>query len=248
MTKLYIEALRVDLCWAFFYSISSPFQKSFWQAGGKTAKFFKTIAEIKNLKKDNESLKLKNLEILAENSRLKELKMENEILRQALGIGLEKEFKLELAEIIGKDIPQDSLIINKGSNDGISKDLPVITEQKVLVGRVNEVYPNFSKVILISNPKSSLDAKISGQEEILGIAKGEGNFKVLFDMVLPEKEIREGDILVTSALGGTFPKGLLLGRIKKVRKTDVEPFQKAAVLPAFDIFRLEKVFVIANIR
>ena len=237
-----------------FYLASSPFQKIFWKAGGKTANFFETISEIKNLKKDNESIKLKNQEILAENSRLKELKKENEILRQALEIGLEKEFKFELAEIIGKDISQDSLIIDKGEKDGLSKDLPVITQQKVLVGRVSEVYKNFSKVILISNPKSSLDAKISGceiencQEEIYGIIKGEGNFKVLFDLALLEKEIKEGDVLVTSALGGTFPKGLLIGQIEKVQKTDAEPFQKAAVLPAFDISRLEKVFVVTKIR
>lgn len=236
-----------------FYLMSSPIQKNFWKAGKKTASFFETIGETNNLKRENDDLKLKIQEILAENSRLKELKRENEILRQALGIGLEKEFKVAFVEVIGKDISQDSLLIDKGEKDGLSKDMPVITQQKILVGRVGEVYPNFSKVILISNPKSAFDAKISRcegdncQEDIYGVVKGQDNSKILFDLIPPEKEIKEGDVLVTSALGGIFPKGLLVGRIGKVQKADAEPFQKAAVSSAFDISRLEEVFIVTGL-
>ncbi|GAH71742.1 unnamed protein product, partial [marine sediment metagenome] len=145
----------------FFYLISSPIQKTLWRAGDNLSDFFEVISEIEKLKKENEELLLKNQALLAENTRLKELKKENEVLRKALEVGLEKEFKLLLTEVRGKDISQDALLINKGSKDGILKDFPVITQQKALIGKISEVYENFSKVILISNKENSFDVKIS---------------------------------------------------------------------------------------
>ena len=227
----------------FFYLVSSPLQASLWQAGDRVSDFFATITEFRNLKKENEELKLKIQSLLAENTSLKELKNENETLRTALNLGLEKEFKLTLVQVIGKDISQDSLIINKGAKDGLTKDLPVITEQKNLVGRINEVYENFSKVMLISNKDSSFDAKIS-EQEIFGVVKGRGGLKAFIDRVPQDKEIKPGDILVTSVLGGVFPAGLLVGEIKEVKKSDLEPFQQAEISPFFDIGKLGNLFVI----
>ncbi len=229
----------------FFYSISLPLQRIFWRAGDRVSDFFETISEIKNLKKENEELKFKIQELLAENTSLKELKKENEILREALDVGLRKEFKLTIAEVIGKDISQDSLIINKGSKDGISKGFPVITQQKILLGKISQVYENFSKVMLISHKESSFDVRIV-DSEIQGLVRGNGNLKIYLDFVLSEKEIKVGDLLVTSALGGIFPEGLLVGEIKEIKKLDIESFQKAEIKPAFDIKEIERLFIIVS--
>ena len=233
----------------FFFLISSPIQKTLWRAGNNLSNFFEVISEIEKLKKENEELLLKNQVLLVENTRLKELKKENEVLREALEIGLEKEFKLLLSEVRGKDISQDTLLINKGSKDGISKGFPVITQQKALIGKIGEVYENFSKVILISNKESSFDVKIMGWDDdsdIQGVIKGKGNLKLFLDLVLQEKEIKEGNLVVTTVLGGIFPKGLLVGEIKEVLKNDIQPWQGAKIKPAFDIKELETLFVIIN--
>lgn len=227
----------------FFYLISSPIQKILWKIGERTSVFLETIGEIKNLKKENEELKLKIKEILAENATLRELKKENEVLKTALGIGLEKEFQMVLAQVIGKDISEDILLINKGLKDGIENNLPVVTAQKTLVGKVIEVYENFSKVILISNKKISFDGKVS-EREIYGMVKGRGNFKLNLELVPKDKEIKEGDLVVTSAMGGIFPAGILVGEIEKVKKSDIEPFQEAEIKSIFDIKNLEFLFVI----
>lgn len=233
----------------FFYFISEPVQKSFWRAGDKVSDFFETVANIKNLKKENEELKLKIQELLAKNAKIPELEKENKILREALEIGLEKEFKLILAEVIGKDISQDSILIDKGLKDGVTNNLPVITQQKSLVGKIGEVYENFSKVILISNKGGAFNAQISRGEEnlaedISGLVKGKGNFQLFLDLVPKEKEIKEGDLIITSSLGGVFPKGLLVGQIQKIKKSDIEPFQQAEIKLAFDINELETIFII----
>lgn len=227
----------------FFYLISKPIQKSLWRAGDVISDFFEAIMKIKKLKEEVDSLRIKNQELMAEIISLQEFKKENEILREALKIGLEKEFKLVFAEIIGKDPTKDSILIDKGSNDGLSQGLPVITKQKVLIGKVDEVYKNFSKIQLITAKENSFDVEIR-EREVIALVKGKGNFNFYLDLVPREKEIKEGDLVITSALGGIFPKGLLVAEIKKIKKSDIEPFQQAEISPLFDLKELEMVFVI----
>ena len=229
----------------FFYSISAPIQKTLWEGGDRVSDFFETIVEIKNLKKENESLKLKNQELLAEIVSLRELKKENQILREALEIGLQKEFKLTLAEVIGKDINQDSILINQGLREGIFEGMPVITSQKVLLGKITEVYENFSRVMLISNKESSFDVKIA-DTNITGIVNGKGGLNLVLDLIPKDQEIKEGALLITSNLGGIYPQNLLVGLIKEIKKSDLKPFQQAEVLPFFDLRELEKVFIILD--
>jgi len=246
----------------FFFLISSPIQKSFWQAGKNVSVYFAGILEVRILKKELDNLHLKNQELLSQIVAIIELKKENEVLREALGLGLEKEFQLMLAQIISKDISQDSILINKGKKDGVLEGWPVITGQKVLLGRIGQVYSRFSEVILISNKKSSFDAKISEVEEdksssspfavardteIYGIVKGEGKFKIYLDLIPKDKAIFEGkDVIITSALGGVYPQGLLVGEIKTISKSDTDPFQRAEITPFFNIKDLDYLFIITE--
>ncbi len=229
----------------FFYLISSPIQKTLWQTGDRVSDFFGGIVEMKDLKEEKEDLKLRIEELLSENVVLKELEKENEILREALNIGLEKEFQLQLSQIISKDSSQDSILVDKGLEDGIRKGLPVITYQKALLGRIGRVFPDFSEVILISNNQSSFDAKLS-EKEIYGVIRGKGNLEVYFDLIPKDEEIFEGDIIITAALGGIFPQGILVGSIKEVKKTDIEPFQAAEVEFSFDLKKLDNLFIITD--
>lgn len=229
----------------FFYKISEPIQRVLWDAGDKISDFFEAVAGIQNFKRENEELKLRIQELLAQLVSLKELEKENEQLREALNIGLGKEFNLALAQVIGKDISQDFILINKGAEDGISEGLPVISHQKVLVGKISEVYKNFSQITLISNKSISFDGKIVGKE-ILGQVLGRGDLKIGFDLVPVEKEIQKGDLVETSALGGIFPKGILVGEISELKTSDIQSFYEAKISPLFDLGELEMVFVILS--
>lgn len=237
---------------SFFYSISAPIQKVLWRAGERTSDFLGGIVRVKILKQELDELKLENQELTAQVVVLKDLKKENKTLRQALDLEFQKEFKLSLAQIISKDISQDFILIDKGSKDGISKNMPVITQQKVLVGKICEIYKNFSKVMLVSNKESSFDAKIfkkepsslNSEKDISGVVKGQGNFRILFDLIPREENLSQEDIVITSALGGIFPKGLLVGKIKEIKKSDVEPFQQAEIEPFFDISQTEILFIV----
>lgn len=229
----------------FFYSFSAPIQKVFWRAGDSTSNFFLGIFLSGNLKERADQLEASNQKLLSQIISLKESEQENQSLRKALEIELQKEFKLSLAQIISKDVSQDSILIDKGEKDNILKDMPVITEEKVLVGRVIDVYDKFSKVMLISNKNSSFDAKEPGSL-ISGVIKGVGNGALFFDLIPSEAELNEGDVICTSSISGIYPEGLLVGKIKSIRKSDIESFQQAEIEPSFNLSSIENLFIITE--
>ena len=228
-----------------FYLISSPLQKKLWKSGGTISNFFASFLKIKKVEKEINSLKKENAALTAQIARLRNLEEENIFLRKALQIGLNEDFNLFMAEVIGKDPSQDSFLINKGKKDGVEKEMPVITEEKVLLGRIEEVYRDFSKVRLISNKKSSFDAEVQGKD-VTGLVKGRGNFNLILDLVPYEKEINEGDLVITSSFGGIFPSGILVGKVKKIEKKDTEPFQKIEIEPSFNVSLIKRVFLIKS--
>lgn len=228
----------------FFYSFSSPIQRMLLGAGDNMSNFFAGIFSYGNLKKENDNFKVQILEKSAEISGLQELKKENEALKAGLVQNLQKDFKLIFANIVSKGIG-DFILINKGLNDGVKKDMPVITEQKFLLGKIYEVYKNYSKVLLITNKDSSFDAEILSAEAT-GVLKGKGNFNAVLDSVPQEAEIKTGDLVFTTSLGDVFPEGLLVGEIKSLNKNDVSSFQQAEIKPAFDKALKSSVFIISN--
>lgn len=229
----------------FFYSVSAPIQKVFWKAGDSTSDFFLGIFISGNLKERVDQLEANNQKLLSQVVSFKEFEQENQTLKKVLELELQKEFELSLVQIIGKDISQDFILVNKGEKDNILKDMPVITEEKVLVGRISEVYNKLSKVMLISNKESLFDAKKPGSL-ISGVIKGMGNLSLFFDLIPNEAEVAKGDLISTSSISGIFPEGLLVGKIKAIRKSDVESFQQAEIEPYFDLSSVEDLFIITK--
>lgn len=234
----------------FFYLISSPVEKSLWGKGSRVFNFFEGIFQSEKLMEENKNLRFENQGLLLRIAALNETEKENETLRDVLNFSIEKDFELLFAQIVSKDIARDSLLIDKGLKDGIKKGFPVITGQKVLLGRIGEVYDNFAEVILVSNKESAFDAKISKADgkEIYGAVKGEGNLKLYLDLIPKEDKLLKDDTIITAALGGIFPQGLLVGKVKEIKISDLEPFQKAEIEPAFLLKDLDKIFIIKNFK
>jgi len=229
----------------FFYLKSQSVQKELWKRGDTFSDFLEGIFQGKGFKEENEELKKRNQELLTENVSLYQLEEENKILREALNVELGKEFHLVLADLLSKDVSMDFILINKGAKDNLSVGMPVVNERKVVLGKIVEVSDRFSRVILISNKETSFLAKTKDLE-VTAIVRGKGNSKLFLEEVPQEKEIKRGDIVITSALGGDFPAGLLIGEIGNIEQSDVETFQKAEVHPFLKIEELENVFVITN--
>jgi len=232
---------------SFFYSFSAPIQKVLWEAGESTSDFFEGLLTFASLKNQLDTLEQEKQGLISEILRLKELEEENISLRQALDIELEEEYDLSFAQIISKDISEDIILIDKGYSNEMAEGMTVITGNKLLVGRIIEVFNNYSKVMLISHKDLSFDVKIKQEEkEISAVASGQGNSNILLNFIPREEEILPGDIISTSRLGGIFPECLLIGEIEEINRNDVDPFQVARIKSVLDIKELRSVFIITN--
>lgn len=222
-------------------SISSPIQTSLWRAGNAISTFLGGGS----LRVENEALVQENFTLLQELVALQDLKRENEELRRMLDLGLAEEFDMAMGEIIGKELAKDIIVIKAGQDKRIQKGMPVITGGKIAVGRVVESFPTHARVQLISADESKVDASIA-EAAATGVVRGQGGQKLMLDLVPQEDEFHVGDLVVTSNLGGLFPKGLLIGEVAEILKTGVDPFQKADVKPFFNLKSTQAVFVITS--
>jgi rod shape-determining protein MreC len=152
------------------------------------------------------------------------------------------------ASVIGRDPSPfvKYVMINRGSDDGLRRGMPVVTQQG-LVGRVAAVTAGAARVQLITDPASSVNIRIEpsrAQAILLGSITGE----LSLDMVPQSTEIKIGDLVLSSGLGGNYPANILIGQIVSVRRRDTDLFQSAAVQPVVDFSNLEIVLVIINFR
>jgi rod shape-determining protein MreC len=150
------------------------------------------------------------------------------------------------AAVIGRD-PSPFLryvIINAGSNDGILRGMPVVTQQG-LVGRVDAVVSEASRVQLITDQISAVNIllKNSKTEAILtGSITGD----LSLGMISHDVKIESDDVVLTSGLGGDYPPNLLVGQVISVSNQEYDLFQTASVQPIVDFSRIEFILVITN--
>jgi len=197
----------------------------------------------KNQEELNKKLIEENQHLLSQLADFQRTKEENEFLRNSLDIGIEKDFDLILGRVISKDLLSDFLLINIGSNAGIKKGFPVIISGKVLLGKVVDVYPSYSRVMLITQKNNLIDVEIP-DSEIFALSKGVGNLNLSLDMVARDKELKEGSLVLTSAMGGNYPAGLLIGKVKNIKKIDNEAYQTTEIEKVFDLNTINNIFVI----
>lgn len=147
------------------------------------------------------------------------------------------------AEIVGKDpsIWFKTVIVNRGTSDGVQKGMPVVTAEGV-VGQVINTSPNYAKVLLAIDSNSAIDVVIQ-KNRVQGIIKGNGEGYNL-EYVLKNSEVQEGDRIVTSGLDGVFSKGLPVGKVISVTKNRLGMFQKIKIAPEVDFSRLENIIII----
>ncbi|MCI5148089.1 MAG: rod shape-determining protein MreC [Candidatus Electrothrix sp. MAN1_4] len=148
------------------------------------------------------------------------------------------------AQIIGKDpsLWFRSVIIDRGSSDGVGKGMPVVTGQGI-VGQVYASSTDYSKVLLAIAPSSAIDVLLQGSR-IRGILKGTGKNLYQLEYILKTAEVFVGDRVVTAGYGGMFPTGLPVGIVSKVTRNRRGMFLEIEVVPAVDFRTLENLLVI----
>jgi len=222
----------------------------FRNSGNNIHNFFQSFFNFSSFKKENDNLKEENQKLISEISSLQFYLRENQASKEALDNAKNANLNILAAHIVQLDTMNDYMTIDRGSKNGVIENMPVISSQQVIFGKVIKVYDNFSQVMLISNKSSVLDSKIQYDDPkkplVHGVVKGNGDLSIYLDLVHPDSIVNEGDTLVTSGLEGTLPAGLIIGKVTSVNKDDLKPFLTADILPLFDAKTVDNVFIITN--
>ena len=232
----FFDALLMEIC--------SPFQKAATLVVKTNQGATRQYVFLVNLEKENRVLKQKIAELQEENHQMKEMKLTNERMRQLLKFREKNSPSMIGAEVIGQDPSSwfKSVTIDKGEGDGVKKGMAVISATGV-IGQVLKTAPHYATVLLVTDYNSAIDCIVQ-RTRAKAIVEGIGENRCQLKYLLRADEAAVGDVVVTSGLGGNFPKGLMVGEIKKIDKRGHGVFQYAELVPSVDLTQLEEVFVI----
>lgn len=207
------------------------------------SEFWHHYLDLVGVSEENERLQQEIKRYVALNAEYREAVATNVRLNQLLDLTQKFEEPVLTAHVIGRDpaLWFKTITIDKGISAGVEKGMPVVTVEGV-VGQVINVSPRFAKILLAIDPNSAVDAIIQSNRA-LGIIKGDGQSYHL-DYVLKDKDVANGDLVITSGMGGVFPKGLTIGQVSDVGKDKRGMFHTLTVRPAVNFRELEYVTII----
>lgn len=199
------------------------------------------IGEIGYLAKENERLRLENARLRTQFIQYNEIKAENERLTELLQFEKSLGYKHKSAQVVGRDISPWSqwIMINAGYQDGIEKDMPLIAPGG-LVGRVFSVGNEASRCMLIIDKQSKVSALVQ-ETRALGVIEGYGTNTLKLRYLDLTASIHVGATVITSGLGGVYPKGLPIGIITVIGTENNGLHLYAHIKPFVDFSKLEEV-------
>lgn len=158
------------------------------------------------------------------------------------------EYQYVGASVIGRDpSPFVKYIhLNRGTDDGLIRGMPVVTQQG-LVGRISQTTASAALVQLITDPGMAINIRLE-PERVEGVISGSITGDVGLDFIPQEANVKPGDLVLTSGLGGNFPPNILIGQLTSVRSQDYDLFQSASVQTVVDFDQLDIVLVITNFK
>jgi rod shape-determining protein MreC len=211
--------------------------------------FFTSPRDMASLRQRNAELEGELADLQSQIIQLQQQVAETEILAALVDFSRARaENTYKAASVIGYD-PSPFLhyvIINAGSNDGILRGMPVVTNQG-LIGRIDAVIADAARVQSITDPDSSVNVRLQNAEteaSLVGSVSGD----MTVELIPQDTNVEKGDLVLTSGLGGGYPPDLIIGQVVSVRSHDFDLFQQATVQPVVDFKGLDIVLVIVNFK
>ena len=260
--RLFIILLVIVIPLLFLSISKSDFERNpFYKAGTfithKTRLFFssytssiqKTISHylfLLQVKKNVYQLKNENTRLKIKLMQMEAMEQENDRLSRMLKFARKKTFQLIPVQIISLDpFPEYYLVtVNKGSKDGIKKNMGVITEQGV-VGYISRVNNNTSQVLLLSDRDAVMPVKIQ-RSRISSIIEGRDHKTLFLRYIKNEDDVRINDQVVTSGIDQSLPPGIPVGFVLKIKKEKYGSHQEVIVRPYVSLGQIEELFVIVR--
>jgi rod shape-determining protein MreC len=224
--------------------VTAPVQRLFQGTVALTESIWSNYFSLVHVRQEN--LRLKRLidSLKMENSRYREALHSHERLKALFQFKQSIDRPVVAAQVIGLD-PTGwfrSVIIDKGERSGIAMDMPVVNASGV-VGRVVSVSPNYAKVLLVIDQNSSVDCLVERSRD-RGMVRGLSETICSVDYMVKTSDVKVNDRIVTSGLGGVFPKGISIGHVVSADESPGDLFRRVRLRPSVDFSRLEEVLVI----
>jgi rod shape-determining protein MreC len=211
---------------------------------GSVSRVWGDYVDLRNLREESLRLTHEAAVLQRRISYLEEQALETQRLQGLLAMKEISRTEFLAARVVGKDATNwfKTVLIDRGSLAGIRRNMPVVAPDG-LVGRVVEVTPTAAKVQLITDPVSAAGGLIQ-RTRVIGIVSGSlgAGLKVRYLPLMADIAI--GDEVVTSGMGGVFPKGIPLGRVIAAERRSGALFQEATLAPKVDLSRLEEVLIL----
>lgn len=230
-----------------FLGMIAPFLEKGSDVEKKISAVRQGLKTLQELETENKQLAVRNKVLEAKDQALQGLEAENNRLRVAMHYRERAAFQLVPARVIARDASSwwNTVKIDRGSADGLESDMPVLTESG-LVGKTTTVAEHAATVVLISDENCKVASSIEGTRE-QGIISGErasGSSQPALCMRFLSKtaNLKPGQKVYSSGVGGVFPAGVSIGAIKEFRVRELDGY--ATLLPTVDLTTLEDVFVV----
>lgn len=235
---------RMDLLQRSVTETMSPPIQFFGSVFSYFEDFIRDYLWLKNLRRENEELRKELAEVERKITTYHEAYVENLRLRRLLDFKSGIKVETMAAQVVLHDLTGwfQTLMIDKGFRDGAAQDMPVVNDEGV-IGRILDVSDRHCRVLLITDPGSSVDAIVQ-RNRVRGVLTGRDANGCLLKYVRGNLDVQVGDLVVSSGKDGVYPKGLRLGVVQAAFKDPVDLFQKIEVKPLVRLSALEEVLVI----
>lgn len=209
-----------------------------------SSSFKGTLEKIRLRDEDNKKLREELNTLLLERQQYRETVLENERLRQLLSLKEKEKKYVTAARVIarGNDRWANTLVIDKGSRDGVEKDMVVITP-KGLAGKILSASDSYSQILLVTDINFSAAIRLQ-ESRTEGIISGTGSKICILKYISHEYEIKDNEMILTSGLDSLFPADIPVGYVSKVEQKTSGIFQYVEVVPFQDNINLEEVIVV----
>ncbi len=221
-----------------------PAKSGIYKLTTKTKSNVGNVFYVNDLVKNQKILEQEIYRLKVENLKLKGIDIENKRLRELLELKQRGEINFTVAKVSFRD-PQNIysiLYIDKGSIDGITKDM-VVLNKNMLLGRIVEVEENTSKVELITK-KGVNTSVITEDGNNLAILRGEGNNIFTLEYLIAEVKVKKGDNLITSGMSGIYPKNIMVGKINDAKDIGDNLFKTQDIRVPYSILSIEEVVIL----
>ncbi len=223
-----------------------PVSHGLASVGSNANEALSNLGRIKSLASDNQRLQQENASLRQRLAADAEIRRDNEILRNQLGLEVAGAPKQVAAEVVAfqPDSYRQFVTINKGSREGLKPGLAAMSGG-VLVGTLSDVSVTTSKIMLVTDPEFKLAAK-DQDTAADGTLQGQLGNGLVMGKIGQDSQVRPGDTITTSGLGGHVPAGLFIGQVQSVNAHDNVIFQSAQISSPLKINRLRFVFVVMS--